>query len=82
MFIDQKIWGVASARKVLQDKLMSNWRDEHFAEVGRINLGHRSSEFDWYPQRAQREWRMLGNVVVTADDSENIHILSKDSETM
>ena len=157
VFIDQEIWGVASARKVLQDKLMSNWKDEHFVEVSRINPGHRTSRFDcdedvmvfcgddglasvyssstheklytftfprvgyvsvgddflafdlfnYEPSSSIRNplviikkftgqieylgqhvfalshwWRMIGNGVVTADNSGTIHILSKDPETM
>ena len=46
VFIDKEIWGGASARKVLDSRLTSNWKDEHFVEVSRINPGHRTSMFD------------------------------------
>ena len=154
VFIDKEIWGSFSARNVLDSKLMSNWKDEDFVEVSRINLSDKAGKFTcdkdvmvfcgddgldvdvdgWsivyssttqerlysftYPwinyvsigddfisldfsnqliiikkftgqieyqgQHASMKswWRMIGNVVVTANDSGKIRILSKDPETM
>ena len=147
VFIDKEIWGGASARKVLDSRLTSNWKDEYFVKVSKINPGHRTSEFDcdkdvmvfcgdgglasvyssstheklytftfprvnyvsigddfisldfsnqliiikkftgqieYQGQHASMKswWRMIGNVVVTSNDSGKIHILSKDPETM
>ena len=42
-FIDTEIWGSISARKVLHSKLLSNWKDEDFVKVSKINLCFRVS---------------------------------------
>ena len=38
VFIEKEIWKSVSGKKVLQDKLMSNWKDEDFVKVSNINL--------------------------------------------
>ena len=40
-FIDREIWKSISAKKVLYRRLMSNWKDENFVTVNKINLEHR-----------------------------------------
>ena len=38
VFIEKEIWKSVSGKKVLQDKLMSNWKDKDFVKVSNINL--------------------------------------------
>ena len=45
-FIDREIWGSSSAKRVLESRLLTNWKDEDFVEVSKINLEIKATGFD------------------------------------